>query len=156
MDHRVTTADVRERISRHGYSIARLLSENLLLIQGADATFWILSDDDLWLHPVVSVNTDASFFEAMKTPADSSRIGLVAALGEPIIIGPEDAHNQTVEQLTGITTENMAACPVFLRGDLFGVLSCIRSDPVHRFDRADLDRLEWVAFLIEAILGVEQ
>jgi len=156
MNHRVTTQEMHERIERHGYSLARLLAENLPSLEGSDATLWMLSDDDRWLHPIVSVNTDSSYFEAMKTPADKSRIGLVAATGEPIIIGPRDSHNESVERLTGITTENMMACPVFLKGDLFGVLSCIRSDPAHLFNREELGRLEWLAFLLEAILGIGQ
>lgn len=144
-----------DRCTKQKFALHRLLEEELPRLRGDDAMLWLLTDDDLNLLPVASARTDPTLFAQLATPVANSRIGLVTALGEPIVIGPEDAHNETVEILSGILTENMVAGPIFLGEELVGVVSCIRSTPSDWFGREDIERIEWLAFLVGAVIGID-
>ncbi len=134
--------------------LQRFVTETRDTLAATDAMVWLLHDDQSILMPLASAQTPEELFTHIRIHVDDSVIGLVAQTGMPTVIGPEDQHNPLAEEVSGIATEWMVAAPVYVHGEVRGVLSAIQSDRERSFSGEDLETIAWRAELLGSVLQV--
>ena len=137
---------------------ARRLLEEVVRDCGAqEATVWLISADGTSLDGTFNQGRTREMLEAMTVPLGGTVVGMVAATGQPVSIGPDDPHHPMVDEAVGTTTLAMIAAPVYVDSKLVGVLSAI--NPVSarddRFGAASLETLSWKAYLMGLVLRGE-
>jgi hypothetical protein len=141
------------RQERTARLVRRLLAEAAAAVTAPGAALWVVSDDGLRMLGAVSDGPASDVLENVAVPVADSVIGMVATNGLATSIGPEDYHNPSVDDLTGLQTRSMIAAPVYRAHRLIGVISAI--NPAHGglFSADDLERLSWKAYLIGLVLA---
>ena len=139
---------------------ARRLLEEVVRDCGAlEATVWLVSADGRSLDGTFNEGRTREMLEAMTIPLAGTVVGMVAATGQPVSIGPDDGHNPMVDEAVGTTTLAMIAAPVYVDSKVVGVLSAINPMPGRarddRFPAASLETLSWKAYLMGLILRGE-
>ena len=132
--------------------LRRLLGETTAACQAAEATLWAPSADRSALEGALNHGHTPAVLEAASVPVDDSVVGLVFRTGVAACIGPGDPHNPTVDERTGLPTLAMAAAPVRSGSEAVAVLSVINPTRGGTFSRADLEALEWKAYLAGLVI----
>ena len=126
----------------------RLLAEVVADLEVFDAALWVLSEDGLQLECALHAGETDAVIEQLSVPVADSVVGVVASTGVPSCIGPGDPHNRTIDAMTGIETRAMAATPVYVGEKRCGVLSVVNPRNKEVFSTADLERVQWKAYLL--------
>ena len=137
---------------RLGRLLRRLLAETVASCQAAEGTLWVPLPDRTALEGVVNHGQTPDILEQAAVPAGDSVVGLVFSAGLATCIGPGDPHNPSVDEQTGLPTRAMAAAPVRIGSDTVAVLSVINPTRGGVFSRADLEVLEWKAYLTALVI----
>jgi GAF domain-containing protein len=132
--------------------LRRLLAETTAACQAAEATLWTPSADRSALEGALNHGHTPAVLESVAVPVDDSVVGLVFRTGVAACIGPGDPHNPSVDERTGLPTLAMAAAPVRCGSEVAAVLSAINPARGSTFSRADLEALEWKAYLAGLVL----
>jgi hypothetical protein len=85
-------------------------------------------------------------------PANDSVVGLVATTGITACIGPGDYQNPSIIKMTGLQVHAMVVAPVMIDSQICGVVSAINPVDGGLFSPADLDTLQWKAYLLGLLL----
>lgn len=98
---------------------------------GADeGTLWLLDEESRALLPVWNSGLRAEeFVGKYRQPIDSGLIGLVCVTEQPICenaVYHHSAQDSTLDRKLGLLTCAMIAIPFRIRGELCGVLSCVK------------------------------
>jgi len=137
------------RLSRF---LRRLLAEAVAACQAAEGTLWVPSSDGRAVEGALNLGQTPDVLESASVPADDSVVGLVFRTGTAACIGPSDPHNPSVDERTGLPTLAMAAAPVRVGGETAAVLSVINPARGGVFSRADLEALDWKAYLAGLVI----
>jgi len=132
--------------------VRRLLSEAAEAVSAPGAALWLISDDGQGMEGAVSSGAASDVIESASVPVSQSVVGTVASNGLATSIGPDDFHNPSIDELTGLHTRAMVAAPVLVRGKIVGVVSAINPNGGGLFSAGDLERISWKAYLIGLVL----
>jgi putative methionine-R-sulfoxide reductase with GAF domain len=91
--------------------------------------------------------------ESLSVPVTQSVVGMVASTGVAASIGPDDYHHPVATQAGAADTSAMIAVPVYVRGNLTGVVSAINPKNRERFAAADMESLSFNAYLLGLVLA---
>jgi len=137
---------------RLGRLLRRLLAEAVASCRATEGTLWVPSPTGAALEGALNHGQTPDILEAASVPVADSVIGLVFCTGAAACIGPDDPHNPSVDEQTGLPTRAMAAAPVRIGSDTVAVLSVINPAGGGVFSRADLEALEWKAYLAALVI----
>jgi hypothetical protein len=132
--------------------IRRLLQDVVDHCGSTAATYWQASEEDGHLLAAVNVGPGPEKLEGLRVPIDGSLVGMVLCTGLPTAVGADAPYHPAAMEATGIHTTAMAAAPVRVAGRAVGVLSTINPRAADRFGPADLERVQWQAFLLGCLL----
>jgi len=131
----------------------RLLAETVEACAAAEATLWLISEEGVDMDGVLNHGKTPEVIEQLSVPIADSVVGMVAGMGQPMTIGPEDYRNPTVDEKTGTPTLAMAAVPLFADGEICGALSVINPRDGGLFHSQHLEKLQWKAYLLSLLLA---
>ncbi len=137
---------------RLGRLLRRLLAEAVAGCHASECTLWVPSPDGTALDGALNHGQTPGILESASVPVDDSVVGLVLRTGAAACIGPGDPHNPSVDERTGLPTQAMAAAPVQISSRTVAVLSVINPTRGAIFSRADLEVLEWKAYLAGLVI----
>lgn len=133
-----------------------ILTEVLSACNSTEATLWLFSEDGSHLDGTLNTGEKHEVVEELSVPVDDSQIGIVAAIGHPMCVGPDSQRNPLVEEKTRIEVTSMAVVPLFVDDELCGVLSTINPRAKELFDEVDLRELQVKADRIGDILATRR
>lgn len=133
--------------------LTRFLRETCGALNGSEATFWSLSADRGQLDGAANFGPSESIIENAVVPVGQSSIGMVATTEMPIVLGAHERLYAGIDEATGTPTRGMVAAPVRIHGQVVGVLSCINPPQDAMFSGAQIEVLEWKAYLLGALLA---
>lgn len=131
----------------------RLLSEVVACCDASEGTLWVPSQDRAHLEGALNQGRTAAIVESASAPVDDSVVGMVFCTGMAACIGPGDPHHPCIDEMTGTPTLAMAAAPVCIGPEIVGVLSAINPTAGGCFGQAQLEALQWKAYLMGLLLA---
>lgn len=132
--------------------LRRLLAEAVASCRAAEGTLWVPSPSRAALEGALNHGQTPDILETASVPTADSVVGLVFCTGAAACIGPGDPHNPSVDERTGLPTRAMAAAPVRIGPETVAVLSVINPTGGGVFSRADLEAIEWKAYLAALVI----
>ncbi|HUT37232.1 MAG TPA: GAF domain-containing protein [Planctomycetota bacterium] len=132
--------------------LRRLLAEAVAACRATECTLWVPSADRTAIEGALNHGHTPDILESVAVPVGDSVVGLVFRTGAAACIGPGDPHNPSVDERTGLPTQAMAAAPVRIGSETVAVLSAINPTHAQVFSRADLEALEWKAYLAALVI----
>jgi putative methionine-R-sulfoxide reductase with GAF domain len=131
----------------------RLLAEAARAAHAAEATLWLISEDHLHLEGTLNHGKTPHLLESLRVPVTASVVGMVASTGVAASIGPDDYHNPVATAAGAADTRAMIAVPVYVKGELAGVVSAINPADGGLFSAQDMEQLSFRAYLIGLVLA---
>ena len=132
----------------------RLLARAVQDANAAEATLWLLSPDRQHMDGTLNHGKTPHLLESLSVPVTQSVVGMVASTGVAASIGPDDYHHPVATQAGAADTTAMIAVPVYVRGNLTGVVSAINPQGGReRFSAADMESLSFNAYLLGLVLA---
>jgi hypothetical protein len=131
----------------------RLLARAADECGAAEATLWLISPDRQQMDGALNHGRTPQVLESLSVPITRSVVGMVASTGVGASIGPDDYHHPVATDAGAADTLAMIAAPVYVRGDLVGVVSAINPAGRERFAAEDLETLSFGAYLIGLVLA---
>ena len=131
----------------------RLLAEVVEVCKASEATLWVASADGHYLEGALNCGQTPEILENSAVPVDGSVVGMVFCTGMATSIGPDDPHNPSIDEKTGLPTRAMAVAPVCVEGRTCGVLSVMNPADGGLFSADDMEHLHWKAHLMGLLLA---
>jgi GAF domain-containing protein len=133
-------------------AIDETLTEVCLRLDAEEASLWCLSPDGSAMDLAANHGPHAARLEGLSVPIQGSVVGLVQATRMATAIGPEDAHHEGVDLVSGVVTRAMVAAPVMGSSGVLGVVSAINPRNRSPFGGRDLEAvMELAAALGKAL-----
>jgi len=129
-----------------------LLTELVQACTCEESTLWLLSQDSDSLMGTVNIGKTPDILENIDVLIKDSVIGMVALTATASCISADDEYDRSVDQASKTDTRAMAATPVYLDGEVCGVLSALNPIDRETFNQDDLGILQWKSYLLGLIL----
>jgi hypothetical protein len=146
---------VSRQFCQHGRNqtiIRRFMAETTMACRAGEATFWVISADGRNMEGAINTGVSRGKIEGASVPANDSVVGLTATTGISACIGPDDYQNPTIINMTGLKVHSMVVAPVRVDAQICGVISAVNPIDGGLFQAADLDVLQWKAYLFGLVL----
>ena len=130
--------------------LRRFMAETADGCRATEATFWVISADGKRVEGAINSGKDAAEVEKLVVHANDSVVGLIATTGISACIGPGDFMNPEIKEKYGV--RNMVVAPVTIDSQISGVVTAINVLEGDTFKPADLETLQWKAYLLSLLL----
>jgi len=130
--------------------LRRFMAETAGDVRATEATFWVISSDGKRVEGAINSGKDFAEVEKLVVHANDSVVGLIATTGISACIGPGDFMNPEIKEKYDV--RNMVVAPVMIDSQISGVVTAINVTQGNTFNPADLETLQWKAYLLSLVL----
>jgi len=129
----------------------RFVTETAAACRASESTFWVISADGKRIEGAVNCGPDCDRVEKVVVHANDSVVGLIATTGISLCVGDDEFMNPEVKKAFHV--RNMVVAPVSIDSQICGVVSAVNVIDGEKFTSADLEALQWKAYLLGLLLS---